>query len=42
MTNLTVRRAEPRDVPRLFELLTEICEFHVNGRPDIFKKGQKM
>ena len=41
MNGVTVRRAEARDVLRLFELLTEICEFHVNGRPDIFKKGQK-
>lgn len=41
MEKVTVRRAENRDIPRLFELLTEICEFHVEGRPDVFKKGQK-
>ncbi len=41
MRDITVRKAEERDIPRLYELLTEICEFHVNGRPDIFKKGQK-
>jgi GNAT superfamily N-acetyltransferase len=41
MNNITVRRAEKKDIQRLFELLTQICDFHCKGRPDIFRHGQK-
>ena len=36
-----IRRAEEKDIPRIGELLTEVCLVHHNGRPDIFKKGRK-
>ncbi len=34
---IKVRRAEKRDIPRVLELLTQVCMVHHNGRPDIFK-----
>ena len=34
---LTVRRAENRDIPKLLELLVPVDMVHHSGRPDIFK-----
>ena len=41
MEDLIIRSAEDRDCERLSYLLQQICEFHVKGRPDVFKSGQK-
>ena len=32
-----VRRAEPRDIPALMQLLLQVDMVHHNGRPDLFK-----
>ncbi len=32
-----VRRAEEKDIPRILELLVQVCMVHHNGRPDLFK-----
>ena len=34
---LTVRRAEPRDIPAILNLLVQVDMVHHNGRPDLFK-----
>lgn len=34
---LTVRRAEEKDIPRILDLLTQVDMVHHRGRPDIFK-----
>jgi ribosomal protein S18 acetylase RimI-like enzyme len=39
--NGTIRRAEARDIPQILELLTQVNALHHEGRPDLFKKGQK-
>ena len=36
-----IRRACKRDIPRMGELLEQVCLVHHNGRPDIFKVGRK-
>ena len=36
-SEIKVRRAEKRDIPRVLELLTQVCMVHHKGRPDIFK-----
>ena len=36
-----IRRAKEKDIPRLGELLKQVCLVHHNGRPDIFKVGRK-
>ena len=36
---MKIRRAEERDIPRLGELLLQVCRVHHNGRPDIFREG---
>ena len=36
---LTVRRAEERDIPRILELLLQVHAVHSEGRPDIFRRG---
>ena len=33
---ITVRRAEKKDIPRMLELLVQVCMVHHNGRPDLF------
>ena len=33
----TVRRATTADIPRILELLVQVCMVHHNGRPDLFK-----
>ncbi len=32
-----IRRAEPRDIPDILQLLVQVCMVHHNGRPDLFK-----
>lgn len=36
---ITVRKAENRDIPKLSELLSEVLELHAKIRPDIFISG---
>ena len=39
MMDIHVRKARTDDIPRILELLTQVCMVHHNGRPDIFKAG---
>lgn len=34
-----IRRAEERDIPRLGDLLLQVCRVHNQGRPDLFRTG---
>ena len=34
---ITIRRAEEKDIPRMLELLVQVCMVHHNGRPDLFR-----
>ncbi len=36
---MKIRRAEERDIPRLGELLLQVCRVHHEGRPDLFRAG---
>ena len=36
---ISVRKAESRDIPKLSELLSEVLELHAKIRPDIFISG---
>jgi ribosomal protein S18 acetylase RimI-like enzyme len=36
-----IRRAKEKDVPKIGDLLKQVCLVHHNGRPDIFKVGRK-
>lgn len=36
---LNIRRAEPCDIPRIMELLSQVLEVHAAKRPDLFKPG---
>lgn len=36
---IEIRKAEPRDIPRIMELLSQVLEVHAAGRPDLFKSG---
>ena len=36
-----IRRALERDIPKISDLLSQVCLVHHNGRPDIFKVGRK-
>ena len=36
---MNIRRAEERDIPRLGDLLLQVCRVHHEGRPDIFREG---
>ena len=36
-----IRRAQIKDIPRIEDLLLQVCLVHHNGRPDIFKVGRK-
>ena len=38
---MTIRRAVEKDIPKMGELLRQVCLVHYNGRPDIFKVGRK-
>ena len=36
-----IRRAKEKDIPKIGDLLEQVCLVHHNGRPDIFKVGTK-
>lgn len=36
---MKIRRAQERDIPRLGELLLQVCRVHHEGRPDLFREG---
>ena len=36
---MIIRRAEERDIPRVGELLLQVCRVHHEGRPDLFRAG---
>ena len=36
-----IRRAKEKDIPKMSDLLSQVCLVHHNGRPDIFKVGRK-
>ena len=36
-----IRRAKEKDIPKILDLLAQVCLVHHNGRPDIFKVGTK-
>ena len=38
-SKVIIRPAEERDIPRIGELLREICDLHADGRPDLFNHG---
>lgn len=38
---MTIRQAEERDIPRIGELLLQVCRVHHNGRPDLFRDGAR-
>ena len=36
-----IRLATEKDIPKIGDLLNQVCLVHHNGRPDIFKVGRK-
>ncbi len=36
-----IRKAMEKDIPKIGNLLAQVCLVHHNGRPDIFKIGRK-
>lgn len=36
-----IRRAMDKDIPKMGDLLEQVCLVHHNGRPDIFNAGRK-
>ena len=36
-----IRLAQEKDIPKISDLLLQVCLVHHNGRPDIFKIGRK-
>lgn len=38
---MIVRRAMEKDIPRINDLLYQVCMVHHEGRPDLFAKGAK-
>ena len=36
-----IRRATKKDIPKIEDLLAQVCLVHHSGRPDIFKVGTK-
>ena len=36
-----IRMAKEKDIPKMGDLLKQVCLVHHNGRPDIFKIGRK-
>jgi len=36
---MNIRPAEERDIPRMGELLLQVCRVHHQGRPDLFRDG---
>lgn len=37
MSDIRIRRAASKDIPRIEALLTEVCNVHHAGRPDLFR-----
>lgn len=38
---MRIRRAEEKDIPKIGELLLQVCRVHHNGRPDLFCDGAR-
>lgn len=38
---MIIRRATDKDIPKMGDLLRQVCLVHHNGRPDIFHMGRK-
>ena len=36
-----IRMAKEKDIPKMSDLLRQVCLVHHNGRPDVFKIGKK-
>lgn len=36
---MNIRKAEEKDIPRLGDLLLQVCRVHHEGRPDLFREG---
>jgi ribosomal protein S18 acetylase RimI-like enzyme len=36
-----IRFAKEKDIPKISDLLLQVCTVHHNGRPDVFKLGRK-
>ena len=36
-----IRQAKEKDIPKISDLLLQVCLVHHSGRPDIFKVGRK-
>lgn len=36
---MNIRYAQEKDIPRLGELLVQVCQVHHQGRPDLFRAG---
>ena len=36
-----IRPAQEKDIPKISDLLSQVCLVHHNGRPDIFRVGRK-
>ena len=36
-----IRRALEKDIPKIIDLLMQVCLIHHNGRPDVFNVGTK-
>ena len=41
MTGIHVRRAEEKDISTILRLLTQVCNVHNAGRPDLFRRDQQ-
>ncbi len=38
---MLIRRAKEKDIPKIHDLLVQVCLVHHKGRPDLFKKGER-
>lgn len=38
---MLIRRAKEKDIPKIHDLLVQVCMVHHKGRPDLFKMGQQ-
>lgn len=38
---MNIRRAEKKDIPQIETLLYQVAKVHADGRPDLFKQGEK-
>ena len=39
--NITIRKAELKDIPRITDLLLQVHKVHSDKRPDLFRRGSK-